>query len=157
MFVCLGNICRSPLAHAVFEHILIKNNQFENYQIDSTGTYGHHAGQQSDARMKQTAADHGITINHKSQEITFSHLQDFDLIVTMDRSNYQDVFTLTRGKKELINKIKMLREFDTEAESLAGVPDPYYGGAEGFENVYQIVSRSCENLFKKLFKNELKL
>jgi protein-tyrosine phosphatase len=147
MFVCLGNICRSPLAHAVFEDILEQSGSRDRYLADSSGTTAYHAGERADGRMRATAATHGIEISHRAQQLTPKHLRGFDLILCMDRENHRHALAMAEDESQR-NKIRMLRDFDPNGPG--DVPDPYYGGDKGFENVFDIVMRSAKALFEEL-------
>lgn len=147
MFVCLGNICRSPAAEAVFRHIVAAHDAEDRYFADSSGTAAYHVGASSDGRMRKAADARGIHIAHRGQQLKPSHLKQFDLILCMDRQNLEDARTLTTDKDERA-KIILLRDFDPEGRG--DVPDPYYGGPSGFETVLDIVTRSGEALFQHL-------
>ncbi|MCP4599107.1 MAG: low molecular weight phosphotyrosine protein phosphatase [Proteobacteria bacterium] len=151
MFVCLGNICRSPLAHAVFENIVKKRIVKKSYLVDSSGITDYHVGEPADPRMRATARAHGVEIDHLAQQLKRQHLEHFDRVVCMDYDNREGALALDENKR-LRNKICMLRDFDPQGRG--DVPDPYYGGDRGFEEVFEIVSRSCEALFEKLEKSE---
>lgn len=152
LFACLGNICRSPIAEGIFRDIVEKNGNSNNFEIDSCGTAAYHVGELPDARMRKTASKHGITLNHKGRQIKNSDLDYYDLILVMDRSNYQDVIHLCQSHEQK-RKVKFLREYDLKSSNNE-VPDPYYGGTNGFEEVYQIVVIACQNLFIELVKNK---
>jgi protein-tyrosine phosphatase len=147
MFVCMGNICRSPLAHAAFEAIVRREGATSRYRVDSSGTIAYHAGERADERMREVAGRHGVTIDHRAQHLKRHHLDEFDLILCMDRDNLADARRLAKTGAACA-KIALLRDYDPEGPG--DVPDPYYGGPSGFEEVYAIVSRSCEALFKAL-------
>lgn len=154
MFVCMGNICRSPLAHTVFEYY-VKNKGLTDYTVDSTGVIGFHAGETADSRMRATAAKHGIQITHRAKKITMSDLKSFDLILVMDRSNMSEIRNIT-DDPSLLEKVEYFREYDPENNGNIEVPDPYYGGDSGFENVFDIADRTCRNLLSVLDKNGVK-
>jgi protein-tyrosine phosphatase len=143
MFVCLGNICRSPAAEAVFLHTAKKRGIGDRYFADSSGTAAYHVGSPSDARMRKAAEARGIAITHRGQQLKRAHLQQFDLILCMDKDNLTDARRLTQDPVEL-DKIKLLREFDPNGRG--DVPDPYYGGPAGFDDVLDIVTRCNESL-----------
>ncbi len=147
MFVCLGNICRSPLAHAVFEHIITEQGTEDRYLVDSSGTIGYHRGEPADGRMRETALARGVRIDHRSQQLNARHLREFDLIICMDAQNKSDVLQLAEDDHQL-EKIQMLRDYDPQGPG--DVPDPYYGGKKGFETVFDIVMRSCQALYRDL-------
>ena len=156
MFVCLGNICRSPVGEAVFQHLIEERGLEHKYSCDSSGTSAFHAGADPDPRMGMTAEKHGVPMEHSAQQFKKEHYNQFDLIMAMDRSNYRDILSTTQNHK-LRTKVHMLREFDLEASSPeAEVPDPYYkGGMDAFEEVYQIVVRSCNKLIDELEAGKL--
>jgi low molecular weight protein-tyrosine phosphatase len=144
MFVCLGNICRSPLAHAVFEH----RAAGEGLDIftESCGTGAWHVGEPADARMRSTAKGHGVSINHYARRFQPSDLDEYDLIIPMDKANFKDIQRYAGPEHK--DKIHLMREWDPEGGT--DVPDPWYGGPEGFETVYEIVDRSCRVLVDEL-------
>jgi protein-tyrosine phosphatase len=152
MFVCLGNICRSPLAHTVFQKMVDERGLKESYSIQSSGTCAYHAGEQSDERMRKTASDHGVYINHKSRQIFRYDLEEYDYIFAMDHNNYLGIRRLT-SNEELLKHVYMFRDFDPLEKG--DVPDPYYGGDLGFETVFTMVDRTCENILKLLEEDKL--
>lgn len=146
-YVCLGNICRSPTAEGVFEH-LVNERKLQNYfEVDSAGTSAYHIGESANSNSQHTANKHGITLHSKARQFKPSDLDYFDLILAMDNENLQNVRQMAGAKHE--EKIGLMRDFDPKPGD-GEVPDPYYGGAEGFENVFQIVKRSCEELLDQL-------
>lgn len=146
-FVCLGNICRSPTAEGVFQH-LVKERGLEDYfEIDSAGTSAYHIGESADKRSQRTANSHGIKLDSRARRFKASDLDYFDLILAMDNQNLRNVQQM--ANKSQMNKIGQMRDFDPNAGN-GEVPDPYQGGREGFENVFQIVKRSCEQLLDEL-------
>ena len=148
LFVCLGNICRSPLAEGVFRHLVEERGLEDAFDIDSAGTGSWHMGQPPDHRSVQVAADHGITLTGAARQVEARDLRRFDLIVAMDRENLHDLEELARGDGASA-RLRLLRDFDPEADQ-PDVPDPYYDGARGFETVYRMVRRSCERLLDEL-------
>jgi len=147
MFVCLGNICRSPLAHAVFEHLVKEKGLDEYLSVDSSGTGAWHVGEKSDPRMRQTAGRHGVRISHRSQKLNRRHIENSDYILTMDLDNYRDTLNLCRSDEER-EKVRMFRDYDPEGTG--DVPDPWYGGQDGFETVWTMVYRTSEALLETL-------
>lgn len=146
-FVCLGNICRSPTAEGVFQH-LINERDLENYfEVDSAGTSAYHVGESANSKSQRTAQKHGITLHSKARQFDASDLDYYDLILAMDDENLENVRQMANGNHE--DKIGLMRDFDPNPGD-GEVPDPYYGGPEGFENVFQIVKRSCKNLLDEL-------
>ncbi len=149
LFVCLGNICRSPLAHAVFQDLVDKASQTEYFEIESCGIGAWHIGNLPDSRMIAEAAKHGIAMTHPARRLQVMDFEYYDLILPMDLSNLK--YLMSKSPDELKDKIKLFRSFDPESkDEFAEVPDPYYGGADGFSNVYDIVHRSCKNLLEEL-------
>lgn len=148
VFVCLGNICRSPTGEGIFIH-KVKEAGLESYfYIDSAGTAAYHTGERADRRSQETANNHGINLPSIARRFEYADLEEFDLILAMDSNNLTNINQLDR-KGKFTNKVKLLREFDPVPED-KNVPDPYYGGALGFENVFQMVDRSCITLLEEL-------
>lgn len=118
------------------------------FQIDSAGTSAFHIGEPANSKSQWTANQHNIKLNSRAQQFQQNDLEEYDLIVAMDHENLQNIKRLDK-KGAYDHKIKLLRDFDSAPED-GSVPDPYYGGMQGFENVFQIVKRSCENLLNEL-------
>ena len=152
MFVCTGNICRSPLAHAVFDNMVRMNDLNDTIIVESSGTDAWHTGEQADYRMRRTASRHGLNIRHRSRKLVASDLVDFDLILVMDSNNYEDTQSLASNQDE-IDKVQMFRDFDPEGRG--DVPDPWYGTMKDFENVWTIVERTCESLLDEIRRRVL--
>jgi protein-tyrosine phosphatase len=156
LFVCLGNICRSPAAEAVFRNLVSKRGLDSKFQIDSAGTIGYHEGNKADSRMRSASKKRGIEVTSISRPIKPSDFRDFDLILAMDRQNYEDIlnaFERWRHKEPLPdgapNKVKLMCSYckrHTESE----VPDPYYGGPQGFEKVLDLLEDACESLLDSI-------
>ena len=143
LFVCLGNICRSPLAEGVFRHLVEQEGLSERFFIDSCGTSGYHAGDPPDPGSVRVAAAHGIDLSgQRSRRLLASDLQSFDRVVCMDASNLRNARLLGTGR------IDRLRDWDPEGQG--DVPDPWGGGFDGFEQVYRIIHRCCEALLEEL-------
>lgn len=140
LFVCLGNICRSPLAEGVFRSLLNAEGLSDRFRVDSAGTGSWHVGETPDPRAVAVAKAHGVELSGRARQIVPEDLADFDWVVAMDRSNLRHLERSggDRGKARL----HLLREFDPDDDGL-DVPDPYYGGAGGFDDAYAIVERSC--------------
>lgn len=145
VFVCTGNICRSPLAHALLEHELEQKGLSEEVVVESAGTDAYHVGEQADSRMRKTARAHGVTIDHPARMISEAELRESDLIVAMDDGHVHKLQRLAPEAEERI--VKMLA-FDpaSTGQHAPDVPDPWYGGIEGFENVYAMVERAVRQL-----------
>ena len=147
--VCLGNICRSPLA----EGILAKKCKNMNVIVDSAGTSAYHSGHSPDVRSKYIASSNGICIkDQRARQINKSDIQSFDLIFAMDRENLKNIKLLAQTEVEK-KKIILIRNIDGINANL-DVPDPYFGGKEGFQEVYNMLDKSCEEI-KMLLKKEL--
>jgi protein-tyrosine phosphatase len=148
-FVCLGNIIRSPLAENLFLHLAEEMGVAEKYEVDSAGTGGWHAGEPPDARMVRVAAQHGLHYSGRARTFKSNDFDRFDLILAMDRENLDDLISISRMPSDR-DKIHLLREFDPTAGEMSAVPDPYYGGIDGFIETYQVIERSCRGLLKAL-------
>lgn len=148
-FVCLGNIVRSPLAENMFMYLAKEAGIVDKYEVDSAGTSAWHVGEAPDSRMRRVAAQHGLRYNGRARQFKRSDFEKFDLIIAMDRENREDLRQLARTHDE-IKKIHLLREYDPLGGEGAGVPDPYYGGIDGFIETYRVVERSCRNLLNEL-------
>ena len=145
LFVCLGNICRSPLAEALFRKVVTDARLESRFRIDSAGTSGYHQGDAPDERTSAVAARRGVTVRGSSRQIVPDDLAAFDYVIVMDRENLGNVEALARegpGRAA----VHLLREFDPEADGDLEVPDPYFGGPSGFEDVHDLVERSAEGL-----------
>lgn len=143
LFVCLGNICRSPLAEGVFRNHI--NDKLLNNSVlcDSAGTAGYHIGALPDKRSIKIAADHGIELEHRGKKLSKEDFDHFDYIIAMDKTNYEDIIQL---KNNRITKAKVLLFRDFDPIEKGNVPDPYYGTLNDFEEVYQICERTSDSL-----------
>lgn len=148
-FVCLGNIVRSPLAENLFRYHAKQRGVSHKYEIDSAGTSDWHVGESPDPRMSKVAAKRGVNIEGLARKFKHSDLDRFDLVITMDHNNRDGIMAIARNP-EVQKKIHLLREFDPRGDPESAVPDPYYGGTNGFEEVYEIVDRSVVNLLESL-------
>ncbi|NDV17613.1 low molecular weight phosphotyrosine protein phosphatase [Muricauda sp. TY007] len=144
LMVCLGNICRSPLAEGILQSKVDPASVF----VDSAGTAGYHVGNPPDKRSIAVARKYGLNITHQQcRKFSRQDFLEFDHIYVMDRSNFSDVASLAKNKEEA-SKVKLLL---SEIElGIQEVPDPYYGGNDGFENVCQMIDKACEVIAKKL-------
>lgn len=156
LFVCLGNIVRSPLAENYFRNLVVEAGLEDKYQVDSAGTAAYHIGDTPDARMRQVAEKRGLKYSGSGRQFVAKDFEKFDLIIPMDLNNLADLKSQASGESQIV-KLRLMREFDPQMESDNSVPDPYYGGTEGFENVYDIIERSSKELFRQLESGELKV
>lgn len=148
-FVCLGNIVRSPLAENMFMQLAEEAGVSDQYEVDSAGTSAWHVGEAPDSRMRRVAAQHGLRYNGRARQFKRNDFDRFDLVVAMDRENREDLISLASNPHDR-EKIHLLREFDPLSEEGAAVPDPYYGGIDGFMETYRVIERSCRSLLKAL-------
>jgi len=148
LFVCLGNICRSPAAEIIFRQKVADAGRQDDFEIDSAGTIGYHQGAPPDPRMSEALIREGFTICGRSRQILESDLEHFDLIITMDEANLSDVRELD-GSGKFHSKIRPMVTFCTRHEDLR-VPDPYYGGKRGFDHVIELLVDGCEGILAEL-------
>jgi protein-tyrosine phosphatase len=150
LFVCLGNICRSPLAEGIFKD-KVKAAGLQNFiEADSCGTSNYHIGSQPDPRTIANASRNGITLDHCGRQFSIDDFENFDYILAMDRSNYNNILRL-QGGSAFADKVMLMRDFDP-LEKGGEVPDPYYGGEQGFQNVFEILDRTMTSLLTHLRK-----
>jgi protein-tyrosine phosphatase len=149
IFVCQGNIIRSPLAENLFRIIARQQGLEEKYQLDSAGTSAYHVGEAPDRRMRQVAKDRGYSYSGKARQFRKDEFGQHDLIIAMDQAN-QRILSSWASNTEEMNKIQLMREFDPQGSAGRDVPDPYYGGMDGFEKTFDIVLRSCQGLLEEL-------
>ncbi|MFB6320234.1 low molecular weight protein-tyrosine-phosphatase [Saccharicrinis sp. FJH54] len=153
LFVCLGNICRSPSAEAVFKNIIQKERLDQHFFVDSAGTMAYHAGETADARMQGHAIKRGYNLTSISRRIEQEDFKTFDLIVAMDNTNYNDLMRIAPDREAELKIVKMT-DFSREY-NYTEVPDPYYGGAGGFELVLDLLEDSCTGLLEYVQKEKL--
>ncbi|MDB6079623.1 MAG: protein tyrosine phosphatase [Akkermansiaceae bacterium] len=142
----MGNICRSPAAEIIFRHLVESAGLSPRLEIDSAGTIGYHRGKGPDSRMAATLRDRGYTIAGRARQVTTADLEDFDLILVADEENLRDVRALDPAATHR-DKIRLLVEF-CETHDVPRVPDPYYGGQRGFEEVADLVEDAARGLLK---------
>ena len=148
LFVCLGNICRSPAAHGVFEHLVNKANLQNQVRVDSAGTAAYHVGNKPDLRMTETANERGVDITYlRARAVNENDFETFDLILAMDEENYSDL--MMQCPEHLKHRIDMYLDYATNTH-LKSVPDPYYGAQSGFDQVMDLVFDVSHNLIKKI-------
>lgn len=150
LFVCLGNICRSPLAEAVFKHKIQEHQLDSHVRTDSCGTGDYHIGDQPDPRTVQIAQRNGVAIWHQARQLSESDLVEFDYIFAMDSSNHRNILQLPSANLHQ-HKVRLLREYDPHG--LGDVPDPYYGNLHDFQEVFDILNRSLDEFIQELKLN----
>ena len=148
VFVCLGNICRSPTAEGVFQHLVNERGLHPYFYIDSAGTSAWHIGEPANSKSRQMANKHGVKLNSRARKFEPADLEEFDLILAMDRENLQNIRQLDTQNR-FSDKIKLMRDYDPQPGD-DEVPDPYYGGMDGFQHVFDVVHRSCAALLDEL-------
>ncbi|RAV99105.1 low molecular weight protein-tyrosine-phosphatase [Pseudochryseolinea flava] len=148
LFVCLGNICRSPLAEAIFKHKIKQHNLDRYFEADSCGTSNYHIGDTPDSRTIANALKNGVKIDHLGRQLCDKDLENYDYILAMDQSNYQNILRLSNAS-EHVGKIDLMRNYDT-VDRGSEVPDPYHGGETHFQHVFEILDRSMNNFIAHL-------
>lgn len=149
LFVCLGNICRSPAADGIMHDMVEKQGVADRFMIDSAGTYGGHRGELPDARMRSAASRRGYALTHRSRQVSEEDFDRFDMIVAMDDRNYETLNRLAPSR-EAARKIYRMAEFCRRHPDRTYVPDPYYEGHEGFELVLDMLEDGCEGIMEYL-------
>lgn len=149
LFVCLGNICRSPAAEGVMRRVVDEAGDADRWVIDSAGIGSWHTGQLPDKRMRVHAARRGLELTHRARQVRTADFDDFDLIIGMDASNIDDLHELAPSP-EAERKIVSMMDFATSPALRDHVPDPYYDGAEGFELVLDLLDDACRGLFLQI-------
>jgi protein-tyrosine phosphatase len=151
VFVCLGNICRSPTAEGVMQHLVNERGLQPYFYIDSAGTSAYHIGEPANSKSQKVANERGVELKSRARRFEADDLNEFDLILAMDQENHQNILALD-GNGSYSDKVKLMREFDPQTGNNAEVPDPYYGGMDGFNDVFEILYRSCDKLLSHLEK-----
>lgn len=150
LFVCLGNICRSPTAEGVFRHLVHQEGHSDWIKTDSAGTHAYHVGEQPDRRAQQTARTRGIDLSDlRGRQAIANDFHEFDYILAMDNENYQNLQSLCPAGHE--EKLSLFLDFSKEY-SESQVPDPYYGGERGFEHVFDLVESASRGLLETIIK-----
>jgi len=155
LFVCMGNICRSPTAEGVFKAIVAEHNLADEIATDSAGTHAYHIGNPPDQRAQATAINHGVDLSSLvARKVTAQDFESFDYIIAMDNDNLAN---LNDVQNQLSNPVKasvhLFMEFAEDWQNNE-VPDPYYGGSNGFEEVYKMVTNASQGLLKKILENQ---
>ncbi len=149
LFICLGNICRSPAADGIMKHLVEQRGLADNYHIDSAGISGWHVGQLPDHRMRQRGERHGYTFDHRARQFSYADFDRFDIIAVMDHENYEDVARQARRPEER-KKIIRMADFLKHHKGQTTVPDPYYGSMADFDFVIELLEDACTNLLDTL-------
>jgi low molecular weight protein-tyrosine phosphatase len=151
LFVCLGNICRSPTAEGVMRGLLAQAGLADAIDVESAGTGSWHVGSRPDARAAAVASARGMPLDGRARQVGPEDFRRFDLLVAMDGENRRELLRLAHGEQER-EKVRLLREFDpaSVASGDLDVPDPYYGAAGGFEEVFELVRTACEGLIEQV-------
>jgi len=146
LFICMGNICRSPTAEGIFRKLVLDAGRDSDFEIDSAGTIGYHAGSPADSRMKAAAAQHGYQLDSISRRLEPHDYRRFDFIITMDEENYDVVAAMDPG-----DGARVVRMCDyCEEHDVTEVPDPYYGGEAGFHRVIDILEDACSSFLRQV-------
>lgn len=148
LFVCLGNICRSPTAEAVFNKLVSERGLGDRYACESAGTASYHVGERPDPRSLEAGENHGLKFKTRAQVFESSHFDEFDLIVTMDSSNLARVRNLAASQADSTRALPMVQFL--KKMSAEEIPDPYYGGPDGFDHVIDLLEDACEGLIHHL-------
>jgi protein-tyrosine phosphatase len=156
LFVCLGNICRSPTAEGVMRSLVREAGLEDAIELDSAGTGGWHIGSGPDERATAVARSRGIALEGSARQVCAEDFLEFDLLIAMDRSNLRDLRRLASDDEQR-ERVRLLREFDRESARAGDldVPDPYYGSPGGFEEVLDLVHAACEGLLAQIRAGEL--
>ncbi len=149
LFVCMGNICRSPTAEGVMRRLLDEEGLADRVHVESAGTGGWHVGEPPDERATLAARRRGIALAGAAQQVRPADFRSFDLLIAMDRENLRELLAIAPDE-EAAEKVRLLREFDPAASGDLDVPDPYYGGDRGFETVLDLVEAACRGLLDEL-------
>ena len=152
LFVCLGNICRSPSAENIMNHLIQQTGLEKHILCDSAGTSSYHIGSVPDRRMTAAAQARGIALIGKARQFQITDFEDFDLILAMDKENYRDILSLDRQNQHS-HKVLMICEFATKHRDRS-VPDPYYGGSDGFDHVINLLLDACDGLLQQIIQEQ---
>ncbi|MGB3691321.1 MAG: low molecular weight protein-tyrosine-phosphatase [Spirulinaceae cyanobacterium] len=148
LFVCLGNICRSPSAENIMNHLIAEAGLTDEIVCDSAGTSSYHIGSPPDRRMNSAAKKRGIELKGEARQFIRSDFAEFDLILAMDRDNYNNILALDQESKYQ-SKVRLMCDYASEHQEKE-VPDPYYGGPEGFDNVIDLLLDACSGLLQEI-------
>jgi low molecular weight protein-tyrosine phosphatase len=148
LFVCSGNICRSPLGEAIFRHLATESGLADRFEVDSAGTHGWHDGEPADPRARRVGRRRGVAVTSIARPVVDSDFERFDLIVAMDRGHLREL--RSRCPAPLRGRIRLMREFERSTNGDRDVPDPYYDGEDAFEHVFELLDRCCRGLLDEL-------
>jgi protein-tyrosine phosphatase len=148
LFVCLGNICRSPIAEGVFQHMVNEKNI--EMVVDSAGTASYHLGELPDKRARQVCEERGIKLTHRARAFSKTDFDEFDYILAMDNQNLTNILKLKPAQSKAT--VQLMRDFDPKHRG-AEVPDPYYGEMDGFVEVFEMLEQCCEVLLEEVIKH----
>jgi protein-tyrosine phosphatase len=151
-FVCLGNICRSPTAEGIMLSLIEEAGLEEHVIVESAGTGAEHIGEEADPRSQECAVARGINLESVSQEFIEDDFERFEYVLAMDRENQDDLISLAPDD-DAQEKIFLLRAFDPASRSNREVPDPYYGGDNGFDEVFDVIDAACRGLLEHLIEH----
>ena len=156
LFVCMGNICRSPTAEGVMRSLVAQAGLQESIELDSAGTGSWHVGSPPDARASATARTRGVSLEGSARQVRRADFDDFDLLIAMDAANVRELRGLADGDEQRA-KVRLLREFDAASAATGelDVPDPYYGAGDGFAEVFDLVQAACAGLLERIEAGEL--
>lgn len=150
LFVCMGNICRSPTAHGIFDALIKKEGLDDLIEVDSAGTHAYHVGELPDRRSQQTALRHGMDLDYQhARKVLLKDMEIFDYILAMDESNLQELMRICPDEHQ--QKLSLLMSYAPHFGQQE-VPDPYYGGDQGFEHVFDMVEEAAKGLLDDLRK-----
>ncbi len=153
VFVCMGNICRSPTAEGVFRHVVKANNLQDVIKIDSAGTHAYHIGESPDSRSQATAKSRGVDLSaQRARKAESNDFERFDYVIAMDRSNYENLKVLATPEQQ--KRLHLFMDFTSDWDN-SEVPDPYYGAGDGFTTVFNMVQSASEGLLERIVKNDL--
>ena len=148
-FVCMGNICRSPMAAGIMRSLLRGAQMSDTVSVDSAGIETYHVGEKPDRRAREAALARGVKLEHRARRFTADDFEQFDYVLAMDHDNRDDLCDLAPDA-DARRKVHLLRSFDADASPDAEVPDPYFGGSKGFEKVFDMCEQACQGLMAKL-------
>ena len=149
LFVCLGNICRSPLAEAIFNQLLKEKGLAQEISCDSAGTGDWHVGEPPDPRTQEVAQRYQVPLDHRGRQFATRDFETYDYVIAMDGKNRQHIESLADVSESASYQLFLMRDFDNKSED-PDVPDPYWGGEQGFDDMYHLLRRCCDNLLNHI-------